>query len=406
MAGIRDMSPNVPEQATGYLAPSMFAIPRHVAIALVGCVPLLLHAQPSFVGTHGFRMDERGAGVAATASGFRAAVGAMHHPGLQTAEVWTFSSTGSVTGQIAIGPAGQCFVQAGAVNAGGQYFVAGSAIRPDSSQHDAMLVKLSSTNTVLFAYLGDAAHDQQFMHVAPLPDGGAIACGTDNAAGMHQALVSRIDPTGALVWTVVLPSTLSTEANAVAVNGSIVMITGSRKNFGGTTDCYFARLDLNGTVVWTTSWGNPGNDAGEAIVSTSASTFVMAGHCGACGEYDHTEDRYKSHMYAIGIDLNGDTTWTAVIGDTLFDRKAFAVDVTTGGDLLIGGERQDLSLVDADVFRTNDSGQPMWEKAYDAAPWDRVLDLRALSDGFVAIGWSYGAFSRQVLMVRKDQNGE
>ncbi len=356
--------------------------------------------------THGFRMDERGAGVAATASGFRTAVGAMHHPGAQTAETWTFTSTGSMTGQFAIGPAGQCFVQAGEQNASGQYFLAGSTIRPDSSQHDALLVKLSSTNAVLFTYLGNAANDQQFLDVAPLPDGGAIACGTDNVAGVHHALVSRIDPTGAPAWTVALPGTLSTEANAVAVNGSIVMITGSQKNFGGTTDCFFARLDLSGNLAWTTSWGNPGNDVGEAIEATSASTFVMAGYCSQCGDFDRTEERYKAHMYAIGIDLNGDTAWTAVVGDTLFDRRAFAVDVTTSGDLLLGGEREDLSLVDADVFRTSDSGQPMWEKAYDAARWDRVLDLQALSDGFVAVGWSYGAFSRQVLMLRKDQNGE
>lgn len=406
MADPCDMVPNVPVSVSCYFHLTMIACFRSLGTMVLAGLPMVIRAQPSFTDTHGMRMDQRALGIAASPSGFKTAVGAFRHPGAQTGEIWTFSTSGAPTGQVPLGIAGQCFVQGGAPNTNGQYFIAGSVIPPGSDQHEALLVKVSSTNAVLFTHVGSAPQDQQFFDVAPLPDGGAIACGLDDTSGEHNALVARIDASGALVWSVTLPGTLSTEANAVVVNGSNVMITGSQKNFGGTTDCFFARLDLNGNVSWTTSWGNAGNDAGEDLAATSSSTFVMAGHCDACGDLDQTEDRYMLHDYLIKIDLAGDTVWTAVLGDTLFDRQAFTLDVASNGDLLVGGERNERNLVDALVYRTDDAAHPIWEKTYDAGRWDRLLDLKALADGFVATGWSYGAASRQVLVVRKDQNGE
>ena len=381
-------------------------INRSLSNALAALVPFTIAAQPSFVNTYGTLMAQHGVGVAEITSGYKTAAGVFREPGSQTGELWTFSNTGVATGQVNIAPPGQSFVQAAVGNAANEFFIAGSVIPPDADEHDALLVKLNASNGVAFSYAGSALHDQQYFDVAPLPDGGAIVCGTDNSGGTHDALVARISSTGTLTWSTTLPGALDVEANAVAISGNDVMITGRQVNFSGTSDCYFARLDLSGNVLWTTAWGGARNDWGEALVTTSTGKFVMAGRSNSYSMLDSSENRYRSYVYLIKIDLVGDTLWTAALGDTLHDRQAFSLDVASNGDLLIGGEREDLKLVDADVMRTDAAAHLLWEKAYDADRWDRLLDIGALSDGFVACGWSYGEFSRQMLLIRKDENGD
>lgn len=322
--------------------------------------------------------------------------------------VWDHGANGTWSAQTALSLQGRAFAQGSAPGTGGTLFICGSLIRPDSATHDVLLVKLDAGNTVLFSHVGAGGADQQLLDVIALPDGGALACGIDNSAGQHDALVMRVNATGAPAWSVTIPGALDEEAHAIAVSGSDVMITGRQMNFGGTSDCYFALLDLNGNVAWTTSWGDAGDEVGRGIVATSPGKFVMAGTTWSHGTFDQTDNGIKPHVYLIKIDLLGDTLWTAAIGDTLFQREAFAIGSALNGDLLIAGQREPEHevITDAMVIRTDGTGHVLWEKTYGSGREDGLVDILPFIDGFLACGSSFGPAARQVLLVRKDANGD
>ncbi len=361
-------------------------------------------AQPAFTNTFGGDLSENGVDVEAVGSQFRVLAEVFAQPGGHHGELWTFSSSGMQSGSLAVGPSTSTFMQGMAAGPSGSLFLCGSTIQPDSSTHEGLLIKLDASDNVVFAHVGSAAGDQQFLDVAPLPDGGAIVCGIDNSGGMNDALIARIDAGGATVWSLNAGGPLNEEAHGVAVSGDDILITGRQVNYNDTSDCFFARADLSGNLVWTTSWGEAGNDAGEAIRDVGGGYFVMAGTTESF-DFDETSDRFLPQGYLIKIDLAGDTAWTAHLGDTLIDRRIHALAEGSNGDLLLAGERDLDNAVDALVMRTTGNGDLLWEKVYDVDGWDNLLSIQAISTGFIAAGWSFGPPGRQVLLIRRNHSG-
>ena len=144
---------------------------------------------------------------------------------------------------------------------------------------------------------------------------------------------------------------------------------------------------------------------GRAIARTSGGTFIMAGRSNSFGPYDHTSSTYYDQRYLIALNTNGDTLWTRSVGDTLRDQGFNTISIASNGEVYLAGEHPTDGNVDALVAKTTSSGTPIWEHVYDLDDWDKPLDIRALSDGAVVCGWSFGPQSRQVMVLRTDTQG-
>ncbi|HMC97417.1 MAG TPA: hypothetical protein VKG92_07190, partial [Flavobacteriales bacterium] len=199
---------------------------------------------------------------------------------------------------------------------------------------------------------------------------------------------------------------LDEEAYGVASNTNGVMVTGRQVNFGGTSDAWFAWMDLDGNVQMTTSLGGPGTEVGRALIPEGTDAFVMAGSTTSYGPYDVTEHRIKDNVYLAAINTAGDTLWTRSVGDTLIDRAAWCLDRAPNGDLLLGGEGYTRGLSDALVQRLDANGGLLWERIIDMQKEEKLVDLLALPDGVAATGWSSGEMSRQVLLLRRNPSGD
>jgi outer membrane protein assembly factor BamB len=117
------------------------------------------------------------------------------------------------------------------------------------------------------------------------------------------------------------------------------------------------------------------------------------------------QGRRRKNLHLIKIDANGDTLWTRTHGDILKDREAFTIALATNGDLIVAGTVGTAGESDALAARFSANGQLLWEQRYDTGKEERILDLRAISDGFVACGWSFGAQGRQALLLRRNASG-
>ena len=386
------------------------------AIMRIAYTPLLvlafcarLHGQ-GFVNTFGGQRAEFASGAAPLNSGFIAGTtrsiseGSGHQAGFLVVD----ASGNFPAWEPVPGLSGRSFMQAVASAADGGSYMAGSMIAPGSGTHDGFVARFSSTGALLWLAQPQISGDEQFFAVHALPDGGCIAAGVRSLGqGLgHDALVSRFGTDGSQQWSTPIDEFSDIEAHAIAVQGNDVMLTGRQQNFGGTSDAWIARLDLDGAVAWTSSWGGVRNETGRAIMAIGPGAFLLAGTTNSDVPLDITENRRKDHVYLVAFDLNGDSLWTRAIGDTLFDRRAFALDAAPNGDLLIAGERSATSgASDAFAYRLSPSGAFIWERAWDTGDEERLLSIRALPDGLISAGWSFGAASHQVLLLRRDPNG-
>lgn len=384
------------------------AAPRSFALPLAACIGLLT-APPtsaqSFTTATGGALAQDGVGVLPTAEGFlvagRAFTGTGHRPLL-----WSFDASGALVGTHDVDLPGRVFLQAMAtIPAGGAYLV-GSVIDPGSHEHDGLVVRINPDGTVAWIHHPDVPGDQQYLGATVMPDGGPVVCGVSRTATGKDALLARFGPLGEAHWTTIEDYGVDEELLAVAASATGIMGTGRVMNFGGTSDALFIGYALAGDATWVSSWGGAEDEIGRALIARADGSFVMAGGTKSYGPMDQTEGRIKEQVYLIALDDQGDTLWTRVQGDTIADRQAYCLAQAANGDLLIGGERYTGAVSDGLLQRLNAGGALLWERTMDTGREEKLLDIRALPTGLVATGWSFGPDSRQVLLTRRNANGD
>lgn len=249
----------------------------------------------------------------------------------------------------------------------------------------------------------------QFLALSALDDGSVALCGMAQGAEDHNVLIARYSSDGDFLWSRIESSALDSEAYGIAANSSGIMITGRQSNFGGGSDALFLHYSLDGSLLMTTSWGGVENEEGRALIATPDGNFVMAGATRSYGPAD-AQGRRRSNLHLIKVDMAGDTLWTRTYGDIMHDRLVSAADQASNGDLLIAGSKVgagiQLNEKEAWVARIAANGDLVWERSY---PLDRsagLRDIRALSNGFAACGWSFGPEGRRVVLLRRDPNGQ
>jgi hypothetical protein len=380
---------------------------KHFATALLITCALRSTGQ-GFILEVGPPLAQDGIGIGATAEGFVAGV-RMHarDPQRQLCGFWRFTSAGAPIGVDTLHAlGGKAFAQSMAMAPDGSCFLVGSAIPDGGHDHAAFMVKRAASGAIAWITQLGIAGSHQFLGAHALSDGGALACGVIEQGSGHDALVARISPSGSVLWSAIAGETLDEEAHAIALVGDAVIVTGRQMNFGGTSDAWFARFSLDGESIWTTSWGEVGNETGYGLAALGTSAFVMAGTTNSFGPFDQSEQRKKARAYLLALDLNGDSLWTRSFGDTLHDQRAFSISPASNGDLLISGERSTIiGSSDAFAARVSPSGALLWQRTWDLGQEERLLAISALPDGLVTTGWVFGDFSRQLVLIRRDANG-
>lgn len=361
----------------------------------------------SFTQTFGPLYAQDGVGAQQTASGFIVSSREfMPATSRYSAAQYATSSSGAIQSTTPLDLPVSAFLHDVVNAADGSAMLVGSVLTNDEVDHDGLIVKVLANGTVVWLNRPLLPGSQQYYGGAMLPDGGIVVCGTERVDHGHEVHVVRFNASGSLLWSHTEASDTDAEAHGITVSGNDILITGRQTSFSGGADVLLMRMSLDGAVHWTLASGGDGNEEGRAVIDIGAGAFISAGWTNSYGAFDTTSQRIPDHAYLIAFDLDGDTLWTETLGDTLFDRRCFAMERAANGDLLLSGERNStIGTSDALLMRTNASGELQWERTIDTGKEERITHLLPLADGLVGTGWSFGPFGRQVLFIRRNDQG-
>lgn len=359
-----------------------------------------------FTQTIGGMNAQDGLGAWTAANGYHIAV--REATGLADAYragIYSMNNSGGLVSSFLLDSVGLFLQQV--VNAtGGTAFAVGSMVRGMPAHHDAAVMKLAQDGSIIWRRSPSATGSQQLLGGFAMPDGGVLACGLSTSMGGHDALVQRYGPDGTLAWSFTGNDAYDAEAHALACSGDVIMVTGRQTTSSGQEDILVMRMDLDGDLIWTSSLGGQDSDVGRAIVAGSApSSFTIAGWTNSFGIMDQSSQRTPYGGYLLELDLNGDTLWTRTLGDTLFDQRFLAMKRAPNGDLFLAGERGTAGLSDAVLLRTGANGTQQWLRTLDLGKEERLTHLLPIANGVVATGWSFGPFGRQLLFIRRNDQG-
>jgi murein DD-endopeptidase MepM/ murein hydrolase activator NlpD len=167
-----------------------------------------------------------------------------------------------------------------------------------------------------------------------------VGGGTNSfGAGGTDVLLLKYDPAGNLLWSKTWGGASDEYATAVGVGpDGFLYVTGGTFSFGaGWFDIFLLKLDLQGNIVWATTWGGGSYDVGHDI------GFDSAGNIYVVGEEYSFGPCCSSAVLLKFTPSGGAPIWTAAWkGPATYD-TGYSLAVDSNGNVIVAGISWDYS---------------------------------------------------------------
>lgn len=282
------------------------------------------------------------------------------------------------------------------------------------SNTSCITINVTTTYQITIGSPGDETNSY-CMHT---PDGGFIIAGTTKGASSGDDIfVIKTDDKMKIQWSKTFGGNnddvlfdrdpiqpigqIAKPVTATPDGGFLVL--GHTSSFGqGFSDMYLLRLDQNGNLIWSRTYGTDKIERGISVNQFSNGDLLLSGDVepGPFGGKD---------IYLVRTDANGSMQWTKRIGKSGHD-QVFNTQIANDDGFICAGATTSVSgSFDAYVFKANSAGAIQMSSIYgDAAndSYQNILELNG-GNGYIAVGYtqSFGAGMHDFLLSRLDNKG-
>ncbi|MBK8485607.1 MAG: gliding motility-associated C-terminal domain-containing protein [Saprospiraceae bacterium] len=232
-----------------------------------------------------------------------------------------------------------------------------------ASQSFAQSIRFQKTYAPEAFKAGVKNKDASFYDVETLSDDGFATLGfLTDSLNRSEGFIARYDCTGKTLWTKVLgASGAPTNTNAGIVEtdqGDLVFSFNLGTGFFRAS-ILCGKIAKDGQIIWMKRIGN-NTEFGRDIVKTPDGGFVIVGSTGFYGTDFQADD-----IYMLKLDANGNILWTKTFGNPAgtYD-EAFAVKLDSKNNLIVTGRCIADTTFQAFILKTDPSGIPIQFKTY------------------------------------------
>jgi len=246
---------------------------------------------------------------------------------------------------------------------------------------------INSQTTFQKAY-GSIGDDRGFSG-QKTSDGGYIVTGstTSFGSGKGDVYLLKTNSNGTEQWTKTFGGDSIDAGSCVKQTlDKGYIIVGNTRSFGQgiyNFDIYLIKVDSNGVMQWSKSFGGPGYDIGNSVEQTFDGGYVIAGYTSNFGAIN--ED-----VYLIKTDAVGNLIWSKIIGGSDNDNGQ-SIQQTVDGGFIITGQSASFSvgLFDVYLIKTDVNGNVIWTKSFGGSGLDVGNDVQqTLDNGFIITGFT------------------
>jgi hypothetical protein len=190
---------------------------------------------------------------------------------------------------------------------------------------------------------------------------------------------------------------------AVETNDNGFLIAGFTNSYGaGDADIWLLKIDSNGVPEWNKTYGTPGFETSHYIIKTDDNAYLITGRTNYYGAGD-------LDLLLLKVDQDGNLLWNRTMGGA-GDEWMWEIEKTNDGGYVLAGRTNSYgtSLNDYWLLKTDAEGNPEWNVTLGGIEDDRARSLLITDDGgYLIHGWSrsYGAGNLDFWLVKTDQNG-
>ncbi|MDY6934289.1 MAG: Ig-like domain-containing protein [Spirochaetota bacterium] len=187
-------------------------------------------------------------------------------------------------------------------------------------------------------------------------------------------------------WQLTYGGTYGDVANSIQqTSDGGYIVAGYSESYGaGGKDFWVLKLDPYGIVEWDYTYGGASDDVAESIQQTSDGGYIVAG-------YTESYGAGGQDSWVIKLNENGIIEWSPTFGDTGND-YAKSVQQTSDGGFVVSGSKYDVSATYYDmwVIKLNSDGSQNWEETYGGNTSDYANSIQQTSDeGYIVAGYTF-----------------
>jgi hypothetical protein len=292
----------------------------------------------------------------------------------------------------------------------GGFVIIGSTRPEFETNFDIYVIKTYDNGDTLWTKTyGPNIGDDQGWSIQNTSDGGYIAAGYSDSfgAGDYDMYLIKTDVNGNVIWETTYGG-IDDEKCATVQQSSDdkFIIVGSTQSFGaGGNDIYIVKTGIQMDTVWTNTYGGTGDDRGFAVQQTSNNNYIVVGKTTSFGLRGDSAD-----VYLIHTDVDGNTIWTQTYGGT-GDDGGYSVNQTTDGGYIITGYTNSYGAGRSDVYlvKTDADGDTNWTRTYGGSANDGGYSVNRTTDGgYIITGYTYpfGVLRSEVYLIKTNSSGD
>lgn len=292
----------------------------------------------------------------------------------------------------------------------GGYIVVGSTTSFGSGGRDILAVRTNSTGDTLWTKTFGGAFDNEYgFCVQQTSDLGFIISGVASSFfdASGDIYIIKLSEQGNTLWTRTYGGNgyeWGSYIEQTSDDGYIIV--GQTPAFGaGGFDAYLVKLNSDGSIAWTKTYGGSGLEIGSAVQQTSDGGFILTGQIDTYGAGG-------GDIYLLKTFDNGEVTWAKTIGRSGTETGTAVKQTADGGYIIGATSENELGPLGPDMclIKTNSLGDTLWAKTYGGSMIDECYDVIITDDGgYVMCGKSF-SFSADgdydIYVVKVNDDGE
>jgi hypothetical protein len=227
---------------------------------------------------------------------------------------------------------------------------------------------------------------------------------TGSRGGFSDAIITKIDASGNKQWVKVFGGSSVDEARAVAAtpDGDFIVAGFSGSNDGdipkklGYDDFWIMKIDTDGKIKWSKTYGSTSEDQAHAVVVTPDGGCVVTGFTEGNNVDVVGNNNNKQNVWILKLDADGNKQWAKMYGGSQ-DERALSIAACQDGGYAITGfaystdgdvtGHHGYSNTDIWVLKVDGNGNKQWDKCYGGEASDYAQSIKTTSDGgFVVAG--------------------
>ena len=167
----------------------------------------------------------------------------------------------------------------------------------------------------------------------------------------------------------------------------------------GSQDFWILKLDAQGTISWSKTFGYSGADFGTTLLQASDNSFLITGvldvtASGGQGNSRNSQRHAGGDIWAIKLSENGELLWRNYFGGSYTDTPFGVIETADKNFIIVGSsDSADIDIsnnngsYDYWVLQISPEGNLLWEKSFGGSEIDEARAITNTNDGnFLIVG--------------------